>query len=47
MSFEWVSVYECFTCGVSTCAADVQYDRLGFPVCDRCRVRNRPRPSHN
>ncbi|WP_173862780.1 hypothetical protein [Salinigranum rubrum] len=42
MSFEWVSVYECFSCGTSECATSVQYDRLGFPVCDRCRTRGPP-----
>jgi hypothetical protein len=47
MSFEWLSVYACAGCGVPRCTTDVEYDRFGYPVCDRCKGSGRARAARN
>ncbi|SDQ54022.1 hypothetical protein [Halopelagius longus] len=42
MSFEWVSYFECATCGELARADAVEYDPLGYSVCPLCGERSGP-----
>jgi translation initiation factor 2 beta subunit (eIF-2beta)/eIF-5 len=37
--FDWLSVYDCTTCGATDCTTSVEYDRFGYPTCGRCGAR--------
>jgi hypothetical protein len=47
MSFEWLSVYDCVDCGATHCSTSVEYNPLGFSVCERCSEGRRQRPLRN
>ena len=39
MAFAWVSFSDCGHCGSTGESTDVEYDRLGYAICRRCRTR--------
>jgi translation initiation factor 2 beta subunit (eIF-2beta)/eIF-5 len=42
MSFEWVSYFECRSCGELDRADVVEYNALGYAVCPACGAENGP-----
>jgi hypothetical protein len=42
MAFQWVSCFECLTCGELGRADAVDYDALGYPTCPACGERSGP-----
>lgn len=42
MSFDWVSCFECATCGARDYSTAVTYDALGYAICPDCGAGSDP-----